>query len=564
VFDTILIANRGEIAVRIARTCREMGISVVAVHSTQDSDSAVVRMADRAVCIGPAPAKHSYLHPAGIMEAAARTGAQAIHPGYGFLSEDPDFVELCEAHGVAFIGPPAPVMAALGDKSSAREIMTGAGLPLLPGSVRAIDDVREARATADRIGYPVIIKATAGGGGRGMRIVRRAADLDEAFRNTRATAAAIFNDSRVYLERYLVDTRHVEVQILADQHGNAVHLGERDCTVQRRHQKLIEETPAPGLSARTAADLHAAAIRGALVSGYVGAGTFEFLVDGRGEFYFMEVNCRIQVEHPVTEMVSGVDLVEEQIRVAAGEPLRMRQEDIRLHGVAIECRVNAEDPARDFAPAPGVLEEFDPPGGPFVRVDTYGRAGGTVSPNYDSLLAKAVVWAPDRERAIDRMRRALGEFRVSGPGVRTTTGFLRDVLDHPRFRGNRHTTALVDSILSETDAQKESGMPQITETTKILTLINTFSVEPENQEKLMEILDEATRDVMCHFPGFISASLHASHDKKRVANYAQWRCEEDFLAAIRHPDFLPHFTACETIATADPRLYWVYATQEAE
>jgi len=455
-FENILIANRGEIAARVARTCRELDIGVTAVYSTEDADSAVVRMADQAVCIGPAPAKHSYLNAAAILEAARQTGAEAVHPGYGFLSEDPDFVELCEVAGITLIGPPAAVMAKLGDKSTAREMMAAAGLPLLPGSVRPLDGAAQAKRLADDIGYPVIIKAVAGGGGRGMQIVRNTADFEDAYRSTRTTAQAIFGDGRVYVERYLEHTRHVEVQVLADRHGNAVHLGERDCSVQRRHQKLIEETPAPGLRQETVEQIHAAAVRGTLAAGYVGAGTFEFLVDGRGDFYFMEVNCRIQVEHPVTEMVTGVDLVEEQVRVAAGEPLRLRQDDIRPRGVAIECRVNAEDPARDFAPAPGELVEFEPPSGPFVRVDTYGRPGGRVSPHYDSLLAKTVVHAPDRGRAIARMRRALREFLVAGPGVATTLDFLQNVLDHPLFQSNRHTTELVELMLSENTARRQT------------------------------------------------------------------------------------------------------------
>ncbi|MGH3803793.1 MAG: acetyl-CoA carboxylase biotin carboxylase subunit, partial [Pseudonocardiaceae bacterium] len=339
-FQTILIANRGEIAVRVARTCRELGIGVAAVYSTEDSDSAVVRMADRAVRIGPAAAKHSYLNAAAIMEAALQTGAEAIHPGYGFLSEDLDLVELCEAHGITFIGPPGAVMARLGDKSTARELMAAAGLPLLAGSVRPLASAAEARNLADSIGYPVIIKAVAGGGGRGMQVVRNSADFADAYSATCITAQAIFGDGRLYVERYLEDTRHVEVQILCDRHGNAIHLGERDCSVQRRHQKLIEETPAPGLSPETTEGIRKGAVRGALAAGYIGAGTFEFLVDGHGDFYFMEVNCRIQVEHPVTEMVTGIDLIEEQIHVAAGSPLRLRQSDVDPRGVAIECRVN--------------------------------------------------------------------------------------------------------------------------------------------------------------------------------------------------------------------------------
>lgn len=446
-FTSVLIANRGEIALRVARACRELGMRVVAVHSTEDRKSAVVRFADESVQIGPAAARHSYLNMPAVVEAALRTGVEAIHPGYGFLSEDPDFAEVCEANGITFVGPPAEVMQKLGDKSSARAIMAEAGLPLLPGSVAPLPTVEEARAVADGIGYPVIIKAVAGGGGRGMAVVHHAEEFDRAYGETRASAQSLFGDGRVYVERYLDFARHVEIQVLCDQFGNGVHLGERDCSVQRRHQKLIEETPAPGLSRGLVDEMGAAAVRGAVTAGYVGAGTFEFLVDRDGGYYFMEVNCRIQVEHPVTEMATGIDLIHEQFRAAAGKPLALRQEDIHPRGAAIECRINVEDPARGFVPTPGVLEEFEPPGGAFVRVDTHGYPGYRVSPAYDSLLAKLVVWAPDREQAIVRMRRALAEFRVSGPGVCTTIGFQQEVLAHPLFLKGKHDTSLVGEML---------------------------------------------------------------------------------------------------------------------
>jgi len=448
-FDTILIANRGEIAVRVLRACRALGIRTVAVHSTEDKDSAVVRMADRAVQIGPAPAKQSYLNAAAVIEAAKQTGAQAIHPGYGFLSEDADFAEVCESNGITFIGPPASVMARLGDKTSARAAMTEAGLPLLPGSVKPLADAESAKRLADDIGYPVIIKAAAGGGGRGMSIVPDANEFARTYQQTKATALQLFGDGRVYVERYLPSARHVEIQVLADQYGNAIHLGERDCSVQRRHQKLVEETPAPGLPKELTERMGAAAVRGALATGYVGAGTFEFLVDTENDFYFMEVNCRIQVEHPVTEMVTGVDLIAEQLRVAAGERLRLRQEDVRLDGAAIECRVNVEDPKRNFAPAPGLLTTFNPPGGPFVRVDTHGFTGYKVPAAYDSLLAKVIVWAPDRAQAIARMRGALGEFEVAGPGVHTTCEFLDQVLADQEFTDGKHDTGLVARLLDK-------------------------------------------------------------------------------------------------------------------
>ncbi|MFI2711039.1 acetyl/propionyl/methylcrotonyl-CoA carboxylase subunit alpha [Micromonospora sp. NPDC018662] len=447
-FDKVLIANRGEIALRVLRACREMGVRTVVAHSSADADSLPVRLADEAVRIGPAASRRSYLNAAAIVEAARQTGAQAVHPGYGFLSEDADFAEICAENGLVFVGPPPQVMAALADKSTARALMSRAGLPLPPGSVRTLPTVTEAQAVATEVGYPVILKAAAGGGGRGMTVVRSAAELPRAYARTRAAAQVAFGDDRVYVERYLADARHVEVQVLCDGHGNGVHLGTRDCSVQRRHQKLVEEAPAPALRPATLDTLAEVALRGVLSVGFTGAGTVEFLVDDAERAHFLEINCRIQVEHPVTEMVTGVDLVQEQLHIAAGTPLRMRQSDVRLHGVAIECRVNVEDPDRDFAPAPGRLERFRPPGGPFTRVDTHGHAGYLVSPHYDSLLAKVAVWAPDRTAALNRLDRALAEFDVAGPGVRTTIPFARRVLRDPAFRAARHTTALVERLLA--------------------------------------------------------------------------------------------------------------------
>jgi acetyl-CoA carboxylase biotin carboxylase subunit len=454
VFDTVLIANRGEIALRIARTCREMGIRTVAVYSTADRDSAVVGAADQTVHIGPPHPKKSYLNIPAIIEAAIQSGADAIHPGYGFLSESPDFAEVCESNGIALIGPPGPVMADLGDKAIARRLMAQAGLPVLQGSETLNCGPAEAKAIADRVGYPLIIKATAGGGGRGMSVVWRPDDFVDTYRKTRAHALAVFGDGGVYLERYLETARHVEVQVLCDQYGNGVSFGERDCSVQRRHQKLIEESPAPALDPEITARMGEMAVRGALAVGFTGAGTCEFLVDEAGEFTFMEINCRIQVEHPVTEMVTGFDLIREQILVAAGRPLSVRQEEITPRGVAIECRVNAEDPRRGFAPTPGQLAEFVPPSGPFVRVDTHGSPGMQITPHYDSLLAKVIVWAPDREQAVARMERALSDFRVSGSGVHTTIPFLLDVLAHPLFRHAKHSTSLVDDILATTHSEE--------------------------------------------------------------------------------------------------------------
>jgi acetyl-CoA carboxylase biotin carboxylase subunit len=445
-FDKVLIANRGEIALRIARTCRELGILVVAAYSTEDRDSAVVQFADEAVQIGPGPARRSYLNIPALIEAAARTGADAVHPGYGFLAENPDFAEVCEAHGLVFVGPPSAVIEALGDKIVACGLMAAAGVPVLPGCLEPPTDRAGVTAAAAEVGYPLIIKAAAGGGGRGMQVVTRPEDMYGAYLAARSTAQTLFGDSRVYFERFLAAARHVEVQILADRHGNVVHLGERDCSVQRRHQKLVEEAPAPGLSAELSAELSKAAVDGARAVGYEGAGTFEFLVDELGEFYFLEVNCRIQVEHAVTEMVTGVDVVREQLRAAAGLPIEFAQQDVAPRGVALECRINAEDPRRDFMPTPGVLRRFVVAGGPFVRVDTYGFPGARVSPAYDSLLAKVIVWAPDREQGLARMRRALGEFEIDGHGMHTTIDFLREVIDHPNFRAAAHSTSFVDQL----------------------------------------------------------------------------------------------------------------------
>ena len=444
-FKKVLIANRGEIALRVVRACRELGVRSVVVHSTRDRDTAAVQLADESVQIGPPPPKKSYLNAAAVIEAALGTGAEAVHPGYGFLSEDPDFAEACEAEGLVFVGPPAEAMKRLGSKQSARNLMAKAGLPLLPGSLSELDEDGALR-LAEEIGFPVIVKASAGGGGRGMQVVEDPDSFRARYRDTRATARMLFGDGSVYVEKYLSVARHVEIQILCDGYGNAIHLGARDCTVQRRHQKLLEESPAPGLPPGLVDELGRNALRAAQSAGYRGAGTFEFLAGPDG-CYFMEVNCRIQVEHPVTEMVTGVDLVAEQLRVAAGEPLTLRQEDVVLRGAAIECRINAEDPDRGFAPAPGRLREFTPAGGPFVRVDTHMRAGESIAPEYDSLLAKLIVWAPDRDGAIARMQRALSEFRISGDGVHTTRDFLRQVLDQPEFRQARHSTSLVGRML---------------------------------------------------------------------------------------------------------------------
>jgi acetyl-CoA carboxylase biotin carboxylase subunit len=443
-FAKILIANRGEIAVRVARACKEMGISCVAVYSTADAGSAVVSLADEAVHIGPPASARSYNHIPNIIGAALKTGADAIHPGYGFLSEDPYFAEICADHGITFIGPPPDVMEKVGNKATARDLMSKAGLTLLPGTVEPVGTADEAQEVADNIGYPVIIKAAAGGGGRGMTVVRRREDLRSAYQSTRASAQTIFRDSAVYIERYLDVARHTEIQIVCDSHGNGIHLGERDCSVQRRHQKLIEEAPSVHVSPELRAEMGAAAVRGALSVGYTGAGTMEFLLDEKGHFTFMEMNARIQVEHPVSEAVSSIDLIQEQIRVASGEPLSVTQDQVQLRGHAIECRINAEDPARGFAPTPGRLAVFSPPGGPWTRIDSHCSAGSQISPFYDSLIAKLIVWAPDRAQAIARMRRALTEFEVRGPGVQTTIDFHRRVMDHPVFQSGEVSTDFLD------------------------------------------------------------------------------------------------------------------------
>ncbi|HEY8340034.1 MAG TPA: acetyl-CoA carboxylase biotin carboxylase subunit [Egibacteraceae bacterium] len=446
--EKVLIANRGEIALRVVRACREMGLASVVVYSSADADSAAVRAADEAIHIGPAPAARSYLHIPNVIGAALKTGADAIHPGYGFLSEDPDFAEICADHGITFIGPRPEVMEAVADKAAARRLMADAGLPLLPGTTSAVTTLDAARAVADEIGYPLIIKAAAGGGGRGMAIVERPADLERAYQATRAAARAVFKNSAVYIERYLPAARHVEVQVVCDEHGGGVHLGERDCSVQRRHQKLIEEAPSVSVDDALRAEMGTAAVTGALAIGYTGVGTMEFLLDAEGRFTFMELNTRIQVEHPVTEMVAGIDIVKEQIRVAAGEPLSVAQDDVTLTGHAIECRINAEDPDAGFAPAPGVLETYVPPHGPWTRVDSHSYPGWAVSPHYDPLIAKVIVWGATRDESLDRMQRALDEFRVDGPGVKTNLDFHRRVLAHPAFRAGSHATDFVDQHLA--------------------------------------------------------------------------------------------------------------------
>jgi acetyl-CoA carboxylase biotin carboxylase subunit len=427
-----LVANRGEIAVRIIRACREMGISTVAVYSQADRDALHVRLADEAYCIGPTASKDSYLNLTNIMSVATLTECDAIHPGYGFLSENADFAEICETCNIAFIGPSAEAISRMGDKSAAKQTMMDADVPVIPGSNGLVHDEEEAVRIARDIGYPVIIKATAGGGGRGIRLAHDEETLIRELATARQEAQKAFGNSGVYLEKYLTGMKHVEIQIIADKHGNVCHLGERDCSVQRRRQKLVEEAPCPVMTPALRERMGQAAVRAAKAVNYSGAGTIEFLLGPDGQFYFMEMNTRIQVEHPVTEMITGIDLIKEMIAIAEGEPLSFTQDEVRFNGWAIEFRINAEDPDRDFMPSPGRIGFYLPPGGPGVRVDSGAYPNGFVSPHYDSMIAKLIVWGPNRDEAIARGRRALGEFLVEG--VKTTIPFHQKLLDHPIFQ----------------------------------------------------------------------------------------------------------------------------------
>ena len=434
-FNKVLIANRGEIALRIHRACQEMGIRTVAVHSTADATAMHVRLADESVCIGPPAARDSYLNVAAILSAATITGAEAIHPGYGFLSENARFAETVEAHGLAFIGPTSAHIRMMGDKIAAKAAMRSLGVPLVPGSDGALNTLEEARAIAEQIKYPVLIKAAAGGGGRGMKVALNEDEIEEAWRVARTESKAAFGDDSVYLEKYLDRPRHIELQVMADTHGNVVHFGERDCSLQRRHQKLLEEAGSPALNGAERDALGATVTAGLRKLGYRGAGTLEFLYQDE-QFAFIEMNTRLQVEHPVTEMICGIDLVKEQIRVAAGLPLGYGQDDIRFNGHAIECRITAEDP-ESFAPCPGKVTQYHAPGGLGVRVDSALYAGYTVPPHYDSLVAKLIVHAPNRAEAIGRMRRALSEMVVAG--IKTTLPLHQRIVDDPEFQAGDYT-----------------------------------------------------------------------------------------------------------------------------
>ncbi|MCF8269531.1 MAG: acetyl-CoA carboxylase biotin carboxylase subunit [Crocinitomicaceae bacterium] len=441
-FKKILIANRGEIAMRVIRTCKEMGIKTVAVYSTADKDSLPVRFADEAVCIGPPVSSKSYLSIPNIIAAAEITNADAIHPGYGFLSENEKFSKVCQEHGIKFIGALPEQIAAMGDKATAKATMIAAGVPCIPGSAGLLEDVEDAKANALKIKYPVILKATAGGGGKGMRIVWKEEDLQEAWDSARQEAAAAFGNDGVYMEKFIEEPRHIEIQIAGDQYGNACHLSERDCSIQRRHQKLVEETPSPFMTPELRDKMGEAAIKAAKAVRYEGVGTVEFLVDKNRDFYFMEMNTRIQVEHTITEEVINYDLVKEQIKLAAGEKISGKNYTPILH--AIQCRINAEDPYNDFRPSPGKITDYHSPGGHGVRIDTHVYAGYTIPPNYDSMISKLIVVAQTREEAILKMRRALDEYIIQG--VKTTIPFHQKLMQDPKFIEGDFTTKFMDSF----------------------------------------------------------------------------------------------------------------------
>jgi acetyl-CoA carboxylase biotin carboxylase subunit len=449
-FEKVLIANRGEIALRVHRACKEMGISTVAVHSTADADAMHVRLADESVCIGPPPAGKSYLHIPSIIAAAEITGAQAIHPGYGFLSENAKFAEIVTQHGMTFIGPTAEHIRLMGDKIAAKQAAIDTGMPVVPGSDGGIATEEDAKKWGKKIGYPVLIKAAAGGGGRGMKVARTADDVVEAFSTARAEAKAAFGNDEVYMEKYLTKPRHIEIQIVADSHGNVIHLGERDCSLQRRHQKVLEEAPSPALNADERARIGKITADAIEKLGYLGVGTVEYLYED-GEFYFIEMNTRLQVEHPVTEMITGIDLVREQIRIANGAPLSVKQKDVKFNGHAIECRVNAENP-RTFAPSPGKITGYHPPGGLGVRLDSAIYAGYSIPPNYDSLIGKLIVHGRDRAECLMRLKRALNEMVITG--VETTLPLFRDLVNEPDVINGEYSIHWLEQNLK---AKTEAG-----------------------------------------------------------------------------------------------------------
>lgn len=441
-FKKILIANRGEIALRVIRTCREMGIKTVAVYSTADRDSLHVRFADEAVCIGPPPSRQSYLSIQNIISAAEVTGADAIHPGYGFLSENAEFSQICADYGIKFIGATAAQINGMGDKATTKATMIAAGVPVVPGSEGLLESFEQGKKLAEGIGYPVIVKATAGGGGRGMRVINKPDEFEKAWNDARTESAAAFGNDGLYLEKFVVEPRHIEIQIIGDQYGKVCHLSERDCSIQRRHQKLVEETPSPIITPELREKMGAAAIKGAQAIGYEGAGTVEFLVDKYGDFFFMEMNTRIQVEHPITEEVTDFDLIKEQIKVAAGEPILGINYTPKLF--AMECRINAEDPANNFRPSPGKITNLHFPGGHGIRIDSHVYSGYTIPPNYDSMIAKLIVSGQSREEVLTRMKRALQEFVIEG--IKTTIPFHIKLMDDPGFKSGNFTTKYLETF----------------------------------------------------------------------------------------------------------------------
>ena len=437
----VLIANRGEIAVRIIRACREMGIRTVAIYSEADKDALHVRLADQAICIGPAPSSKSYLNVKAILEAACLTGADSIHPGFGFLSENANFAKICEEMGIKFIGPNYKLIELLGNKSKAKETMKKAGVPVVPGSEGLIKSKKEAVEIAEKIKYPVILKASAGGGGKGIRIAHNKEELEKAYSLVKQEAKISFNDDSIYIEKFVENPRHVEIQVLADEHGNGIHLGERDCSVQRRNQKIIEETPASIINDETRKKMGEVAVKAVKEIGYTNAGTIEFLVDKNKDFYFMEMNTRVQVEHPVTEMVTGIDIIKEQIKIASGEKLTIKQKDVKVNGHSMEARINAENPDKNFMPCPGTITGLHIPGGNGIRVDTAIYSGYTVPPTYDSMLAKLIVHGKNREESIAKMKSAVAEFVIEG--ITTNIDFLLKILENENFKTNNYDTSFI-------------------------------------------------------------------------------------------------------------------------
>jgi len=486
VFRKVLIANRGEIAVRVMRTCREMKIHTVAVYSDVDRKSLHVRYADEAYAIGPAPSTESYLRIDRILDAARRSGAEAVHPGYGFLAENPEFARACENAGIVFIGPPVSAMELMGSKTSARHAVIQAGLPVVPGADCNLESFDEVRRVASEIGYPVMLKASAGGGGKGLRRVNADGELESAYRTARSEAQNAFNDPSVYVEKYIERPRHVEVQILGDHHGHLIYLGERECSLQRRHQKVIEECPSPAVDRDLRRQMGETAVRIGKLAGYWNAGTVEFLLDPQRNYYFLEMNTRLQVEHPVTELTAGIDLVKEQLNIAAGGTLKWRQEDVRLRGTALECRIYAEDPANNFFPSPGLITRLQVPAGPGIRRDSGVYEGWRVPLEYDPLLSKLAVWATDRGEAIARLERALGEYEIQG--IQTNIPFFRRVLAHPDFVAGRLDTGFIDRVLAAGLMQEE---PPSAEEEQVAMMAALLHAERDRHRQPTPVLEKS-------------------------------------------------------------------------